>query len=73
MTFVLPSTTAFHFGLRVRRIPSGTPMAIASSIETPTSHRCSAVSVATSRLWVKMKFTRSSLDSAFLADQLIAA
>ena len=50
MTFVLPSTNAFHFGRRVSRIPSGTPMAIASSIETPTSQRCSAVSVATSRL-----------------------
>ena len=47
-----------HFGRRVSRIPSGTPMAIAKSIDTPTSHRCSAVSVATSRGWVKRKFIR---------------
>src|ERR1035438_554116 len=58
-TFVLPSTNAFHFGWRVSSIPSGTPMRMASSIEIPTSHRCSAVRVATSRLWVSRKFTRS--------------
>src|SRR5215469_345522 len=56
MTFVLPSTMDLSFGCRVNRMPSGTPIATASSIETPTSLRCSPVSTATSRLWVSRKF-----------------
>src|SRR5271166_4773277 len=56
MTLVLPSTRAFHLGRRVSSIPSGTPTAMASSIEIPTSQRCSAVRVATSRLWLRRKF-----------------
>src|SRR5215469_624940 len=56
MTFVLPSTTDLSFGCRVNRMPSGTPTATASSMETPTSHKCSPVSMATSRLCVSRKF-----------------
>ena len=57
MTFVLPRISVFNFGLRVSRIPSGTPATTASNIEMPTSHRCSPVNIATSRLWVSRKFT----------------
>src|SRR5271165_3682222 len=70
ITLVLPSTRAFHRGRRVSSIPSGTPTAMASSIEIPTSHRCSAVRVATSRLWVSRKFKiTSTADHADYADQ----
>src|SRR6516225_9696487 len=56
MTFVVPSTTDLSLGRRVSRMPKGTPIATASSIDTPTSHRCSPVNIATSCLCVSRKF-----------------
>src|SRR5512146_1008362 len=55
ITLFDPSTAGLKRGRRVRKIPSGTPTAMASSMETPTSHRCSAVRASTSRGWLKMK------------------
>src|SRR6476469_6256240 len=55
MILFAPSTSPFHPGRRLSRIPRGTPMATASSMETPTSQRCSLATLSTSLLWATKK------------------